>query len=66
MRFWFWFSLFVVAVYGYFGLQFAFRGNYAIDSDARQHVFWMQRFLDPELFPNDWIADYHEFVAPAG
>ena len=66
MRFWFWFSLFVVAVYGYFGLEFAFRDNYIVDSDARQHVFWMQRFLDPELFPNDWIADYHEFVAPAG
>jgi hypothetical protein len=37
-----------------------------IPDDARQHVFWMQRFVDPELFPNDWIADYFQSVAPLG
>ncbi|MGB3694353.1 MAG: hypothetical protein WA999_16685, partial [Spirulinaceae cyanobacterium] len=26
----------------------------------------MQRFLDPELFPNDLIADYHQTAVPLG
>lgn len=39
---------------------------YLIQDDARQHVFWMQRFVDPDLFPNDLIADYFQSVAPAG
>ncbi len=26
--------------------------------DAAQHIWWMQRFADPQLFPNDLIARY--------
>ncbi|WP_206603153.1 hypothetical protein [Leptolyngbya ohadii] len=37
-----------------------------VQDDARQHVFWMQRFLDSTLFPNDSIADYFQSVAPWG
>lgn len=37
-----------------------------IPDDARQHVFWMQRFVNPGLFPHDWIADYFQSVAPLG
>ena len=37
-----------------------------MQDDARQHVFWMMRFVDPELFPNDFIANYFQSVAPAG
>lgn len=64
--FWFSLSLTVAAVYGIGGLQQAFSGNWVVQDDARQHVFWMQRFLDPGLFPNDLIADYFQSVAPAG
>ncbi|MGD1859963.1 MAG: hypothetical protein ACFB0E_08340 [Leptolyngbyaceae cyanobacterium] len=39
---------------------------YAIADDARQHVFWMGRFTDASLFPNDWIADYYQSIAPVG
>ena len=39
---------------------------YVIQDDARQHVFWMRRFLDADLFPNDVIADYFQSVAPGG
>ncbi len=42
------------------------QGLYRIQDDARQHVFWMHRFADPELFPQDWIADYFQSVAPWG
>lgn len=66
LRFWFTLSLALALVYGIIALQQAFRGEYVVDSDARQHVFWMQRFLEPNLFPNDLIADYHESVAPSG
>ncbi|NEQ43647.1 MAG: hypothetical protein F6K00_08845 [Leptolyngbya sp. SIOISBB] len=41
-------------------------GPYHIPDDARQHVFWMQRFAEPALFSQDWIADYFESVAPVG
>ncbi len=64
--FWFSLSLTVAAVYGIAGLQQAFSGELVVQDDARQHVFWMQRFLEPGLFPNDLIADYFQSVAPAG
>lgn len=64
----FWFSLsFAFAVlYSYLGLQEAFSSQYVVQDDARQHVFWMQRFLDPDLFPRDWIADYYQSISPLG
>ncbi|MEL6493746.1 MAG: hypothetical protein AAFQ41_01320 [Cyanobacteria bacterium J06623_7] len=46
-----------------FGLSLA---DYTIQDDARQHVFWLQRLNDPDLFPNDLIADYFSSVVPAG
>src|SRR5262249_44889873 len=44
----------------------AFSSPYVIQDDGRQHVFWMWRFVDPELFRGDLIADYFQSVAPAG
>ena len=58
--------LVVSFVYGVLDLQTAFQGDWVVQDDARQHVFWMARYLDPELFPNDWIADYFQSVAPWG
>jgi hypothetical protein len=40
--------------------------DYTIQDDARQHVFWLQRLGDRELFRDDLIADYFSSVAPAG
>ena len=53
-------------VYSLLALQKAFDGEYIVQDDARQHVFWMSRFIDPELFPNDLIADYYQSIAPWG
>ncbi|AFY80409.1 hypothetical protein [Oscillatoria acuminata] len=64
--FWFSLSLTFAAFYGVMALQKAFSVEYVVQDDARQHVFWMQRFLDPNLFPDDYIADYFQSVAPAG
>ena len=52
--------------YSSIALQQAFDGNYIIQDDARQHVFWMYRYLEPNLFPNDLIANYFQSVAPWG
>ncbi|MCT7982209.1 hypothetical protein NG796_02765 [Laspinema sp. A4] len=64
--FWLTLTLVFATFYGSLVLQHAFSIDYVVQDDARQHVFWMQRFIDPELFPNDWIADYFQSVAPAG
>jgi hypothetical protein len=64
--FWFTLSLTISAVYGFLAWEKAFSSEYVIQDDARQHIFWMQRFLAPELFPHDLIADYFQSVAPAG
>jgi hypothetical protein len=64
--FWLSLSLALAAIYGLLCLRQAFNGEYVVQDDARQHVFWMRRWLDPGLFPGDLIADYFQSVAPAG
>lgn len=59
-------TLVVSLIYSLIDLQRAFAGDWIVQDDARQHVFWMARYLDPELFPNDLIADYFQSVAPFG
>ena len=64
----FWFSLSMTfsVLYAILGLQKAFASEYVVQDDARQHVFWMLRYIDANLFPSDLIADYFQSVAPAG
>lgn len=64
--FWLGISLIVALIYSLSALNQAFRNEYIIQDDARQHVFWMLRFLDSNLFPNDLTADYFQSVAPWG
>ncbi|MBE9190904.1 hypothetical protein IQ230_11180 [Gloeocapsopsis crepidinum LEGE 06123] len=59
-------SLTFAIFYGVLGLKIAFSSDYVVQDDARQHIFWMRRFLDPQLFPNDLLADYFQSVAPLG
>jgi hypothetical protein len=59
-------GLFWTVIYALLALQQAFASDYVVQDDARQHIFWMSRFLDPELFNNDLIADYYESVSPWG
>lgn len=66
MVFWYSLSIAFAAIYGLMGLRIALSSEYVVQDDARQHLFWMRRFLDPELFPNDLIADYFQSVAPLG
>ncbi len=64
--FWFSLSLTFAVIFALRTLLQTFNYEYVAHDDARQHVFWMLRFLDPELFPNDLFADYHQSVVPAG
>lgn len=66
VRVWFSLSWIVAAICGFLGLLPAFSSEYVVQDDARSHVVWMLRFLDPELFPNDIIADYFQSLAPSG
>jgi len=65
-RLWWGLSLAIPLIFGLQAIQYAFSGEYIVQDDARQHVFWMQRFLDPQLFPQDWIADYFQLMASPG
>ncbi|RZM82079.1 hypothetical protein [Leptolyngbya iicbica] len=64
--FWLGLSMVFAVIYGGLALQQAFASDYVVQDDARQHIFWMQRFLDSELFPDDLIADYFQAAAPIG
>ncbi|MFM7424522.1 MAG: hypothetical protein ACKO7W_05935 [Elainella sp.] len=57
----------LVPVYfaGLIGL-YQFNHPYIVQDDARQHVVFLQRLLDPAAFPADPIADYFTAVAPTG
>lgn len=59
-------GLFFTVIYALLALQQAFASDYVVQDDARQHIFWMSRFIDPELFNHDLIADYYESVSPWG
>jgi hypothetical protein len=64
--FWFTLSLVGAGVIALLSLQQALSSEYVVQDDARQHVFWLQRLIDREQFPNDLIADYFQSVAPLG
>jgi len=66
LLFWLLLSLVVATICPLLALQKAFSSEFVIQDDARQHVFWMSRFLDPGLFPGDLIANYFQSVAPWG
>ena len=65
-QFWLGLSWAFAIAYSLIGLKKAFDGEYIVQDDARQHVFWMSRFSDRELFPDDLIADYFGSIAPWG
>lgn len=63
---WLGISLVFAATYALLALQQAFSSDYVVQDDARQHVFWMARFLDTNQFPQDLIADYFQSISPVG
>ncbi len=39
---------------------------FVVNDDVRQQLFWMARWRDPGLFPNDLLATYAEHYVPWG
>lgn len=66
LKLWLLLSFSFAVIYCVMALQKAFSAEYVVQDDVRQHVFWMLRYVDPELFPSDTIADYFQSVAPLG
>jgi hypothetical protein len=65
-NFWLSISLLVALYYGICFYCFVFNQEYIVQDDTRQHVVWLQRFIDADLFPHDLIADYFSGLAPIG
>ena len=59
-------SLIVTLYYGVVSYYYASSYDYIVQDDVRQHIVWLQKYIDPELFPNDIIADYFQKLAPLG
>jgi len=59
-------SLVFALLTGLWVIQEAYGDPLVVQDDARQHVFWMARFANPAIFPEDPIADYFQAVAPIG
>lgn len=66
VQLWFGLTLAYTAVVAGFMARTVWGDPYAISDDARQHIFWMLRLIDADLFPNDWIANYYQSVSPVG
>ena len=65
-KFWLAASILVAILFSLSGFGVSLQSAYIVQDDARQHVFWLQRLNDQELFSNDLIANYFSSVAPAG
>src|SRR5579871_3538565 len=65
-RLWWWLSMASATCYAGMVLRQAWSTPDIVPLDARVHVFWMQRFIDPSLFPHDLIADYAQSISPPG
>ncbi len=63
---WLGISLLFTLYYGLISYYHAFSQEYIVQDDIRQHIIWLQKYIDPELFPNDLIADYFQSLAPVG
>jgi hypothetical protein len=59
-------SLFLGFAFALPGLLFSLSDPNIVQDDARQHVFWLYRYVDKNHFPNNLIADYFQSVAPFG
>ena len=66
VKFWLSLSLIFSVFYSILGVFIAFSSKYVIQDDAREYVFWMQRFIDPTILPHDLVADYFTSITPLG
>lgn len=63
---WFGISIIFSVYFALVSLHSAFSQEYLIQDDARIHIVWLQKFVDRELFPDDFLANYFIYFAPVG
>src|SRR4030095_5323885 len=63
---WFTFAMLYALGCALLALHQAVGSEYMLADYVREHVFWMFRYVDPRLFPQDPIADYFQSLAPPG
>lgn len=63
-RIWLLVALAFAAIPPVIALRQGLAGDFIVQDDARQFVFWMYRWLEPTLFQNDSIADYFRSASP--
>ncbi|MEL6854102.1 MAG: hypothetical protein AAFO83_03225 [Cyanobacteria bacterium J06607_13] len=66
VAFWFGLSFIAPLYYGLVSFWYATSSTYVVQDDARYHIAWLQRLIDPALFPNDAIADYYHAIQGVG
>jgi hypothetical protein len=66
IKLWLGLSLLVSLYFGLLTLLHLLNHPYIVQDDARQHVVFLQRLIDPQLFANDPIAEYFTTIAPVG
>lgn len=64
--FWLGVSLVITLYYGLYFYYYVFSHKYIVQDDVRQHIVWLQRFIDSELFSQDIISEYFYSLAPLG
>ena len=52
--------------FGIISLIYSTSSDYIVQDDARLHVVWLQRLVDPDLFVGDAIAHYFTAIQPVG
>jgi hypothetical protein len=63
---WLIFTAIVPLYFGSIALHHSLSHPYIFQDDAREYIIGLQRFVDPQLFPNDPIADYFQKIPPIG
>ncbi len=63
-RQWFAAALLIPLYFSLISAGFAFSQEYVVQDDVRHHVSWLQQLVNPDLFPNDIIADYFISLSP--
>ncbi len=66
IKFWLAVSFLWPLYFGLISLFYATSSEHIVQDDARLHVVWLQRLVDPDLFVRDAIAHYFTAIQPVG
>lgn len=62
----FWVSLLIPFYFGVVSLGYRLSHDLIVQDDQRLHLVWLQRWIDPQLFQDDLIAQYYQSIQPIG